>query len=94
MHLMQRISIELRISGKVQGVYYRGSTKAKAEELGLCGWVRNESNGDVCAVIEGPKEQVEELIAWCGEGPRMARVDHIEQKPGPLQHFDNFRILR
>ncbi len=91
---MQQVSIELRISGKVQGVYYRASTKAKAEELGLCGWVKNERNGDVSVTVEGPEEQVEALIAWCAEGPRWARVDHIERKPVPLQLFDNFRILR
>ncbi len=91
---MQQVSIELRISGKVQGVYYRASAKAKAEELGLSGWVKNEHNGDVLAVVEGPSVKVEEFIQWCQEGPRLAQVRHIEKKPGPLRHFDNFRIIR
>ena len=91
---MHEVLIELRISGKVQGVYYRASTKAKAEELGLRGWVKNERNGDVSVRVQGPEQQVEQLVAWCAEGPRLARVDHIERKSGPLQDFDNFRILR
>lgn len=94
LQLMQEILIELRISGKVQGVYYRASTKAKAEELRLRGWVKNEGNGDVSVVVQGPEEQVEEFIAWCAEGPRLAQVRQIERKQGSLQDFDNFRILR
>lgn len=91
---MQQVLFELRIKGKVQGVYYRGSTKAKAEELGLLGWVKNESNGDVTAVVQGPFEQVEQFVAWCKEGPTMALVETVEYKQAPLQQFENFRILR
>ena len=91
---MEQVLFELRISGKVQGVYYRASTKAKAEELDLRGWVKNETNGDVSVVVEGPLEQVEAFIKWCQEGPRLARVKEVKRKPGPLQHFDNFRIIR
>ncbi|MBX2877434.1 MAG: acylphosphatase [Saprospiraceae bacterium] len=91
---MQQVCYKLRIIGKVQGVYYRASTKAKAEELDLFGWVKNEPNGDVTAVVEGPLESVEQFMAWCKEGPRMAQVEKVEHHQASLQHFDNFRILR
>jgi acylphosphatase len=52
------------ISGRVQGVWFRASTKEKADELGLTGWVKNNSKGDVEAVFEGDESAVREIIAW------------------------------
>ncbi|MEE9237261.1 MAG: acylphosphatase [Thermoplasmata archaeon] len=52
-------------SGRVQGVFFRDNTEHKAEELGVKGWVRNLRDGSVEAVMEGSRERVEELIAWC-----------------------------
>lgn len=66
------------VSGKVQGVFFRSSTKDKAEELGLSGWVRNLSDGRVEAVFEGEKEDVDKMVEWCGRGPEHARVAGIE----------------
>jgi acylphosphatase len=65
-------------SGRVQGVYYRASTVAEARARGLAGWVRNRDNGDVEAVFEGPRDAVEEMIAWCRIGPSHARVDNVD----------------
>lgn len=68
------------ITGKVQGVWYRGATQDAAQRIGgLCGWVRNLPSGDVEAVIEGPRRGVEALISWCrGGGPPRARVDAVD----------------
>ena len=63
----------VRISGQVQGVFFRDSTRQKAEELGLAGWVKNLPDGRVEAVFEGPAEKVREMIRWCEEGPRTPR---------------------
>lgn len=71
--------LHLRISGKVQGVYYRASAAAEAERLGLAGWVRNRRDGTVEAVGEGSAEALQAFVAWCQRGPPMARVDHVEQ---------------
>ena len=69
----------LLISGRVQGVWYRQSTKQAADRIGgLCGWVRNLPDGRVEAVAEGPEEKIEALIAWCREGPRLASVRDID----------------
>jgi acylphosphatase len=66
------------VSGKVQGVFFRSSTKDKAEELGLSGWVRNLSDGRVEAVFEGEKEDVDTMVEWCRKGPEHARVTGVE----------------
>lgn len=68
----------LRIHGRVQGVWYRESMRQEAERLGVAGWVRNTPDGSVEAVIQGPAEAVDALIAWARSGPPQARVDRIE----------------
>ncbi|OYT53367.1 MAG: acylphosphatase [Candidatus Altiarchaeales archaeon ex4484_2] len=66
------------VSGRVQGVFYRASTRDKARELGLRGWVRNLPDGRVEALFQGEKDRVEEMIDWCHREPRMARVSDVE----------------
>lgn len=75
---MTIISAKVRISGRVQGVWFRQSTKEKAAELGVTGWCRNCPDGSVEAVFQGEKKIINAIIAWCHEGPRMARVDQVE----------------
>ena len=66
------------VSGRVQGVYYRGTCRAVARELGVRGWVRNRSDGAVEVVAEGAREAVGDLIAWCREGPPLADISGLE----------------
>lgn len=66
------------ISGKVQGVYYRVSMAKKAKALGLTGWVRNADDGRVEAFAQGAEEAVDAIIAWCHEGPVLAKVEEVE----------------
>lgn len=66
------------VSGKVQGVFFRSSTKDKAEELGISGWVRNLSDGRVEAVFEGETEDVDKMVEWCRKGPEYAIVTGVE----------------
>lgn len=73
--------VHVLISGKVQGVWYRGNTKQKADELGLTGWVKNTVDGYVEAVFEGEKTRIDEMIAWCWIGPPMARVTDVKILP-------------
>ncbi len=73
---MQRV--HLLIAGRVQGVFYRASTREKAVELGLKGWVRNLPDGRVEAVAEGDPAVVEKLVEWCRQGPPGARVDGVD----------------
>lgn len=78
-----RIARRLVISGRVQGVWYRGWTVDQARALGLDGWVRNRNDGTVEIVVAGPADAVERLTALCEQGPRDARVDGIEATSVP-----------
>jgi acylphosphatase len=80
----------VRVTGRVQGVWFRDSTRAMAAEHGLAGWVRNRSDGSVEAVFEGPKEAVLAAVAWCSIGPPRARVDGItvlDEEPDGVAGF-------
>lgn len=82
---------ELRIYGRVQGVGFRYTARKKARSLGLKGWVENQSDGSVYAVVQGLDIQCFSFIDWCRKGPGYAwveRVDISENEPGNLQPFD------
>lgn len=84
---------QLKITGHVQGVFYRANTAHQAKQLQLQGWVRNLSDGSVEAVAEGPRAAVEELIEWCRHGPPPARVSDVEVDWAPATgEFDEFRV--
>jgi acylphosphatase len=77
-------SVEVRVTGRVQGVSFRWYAVREARRLGLVGWVRNEPDGSVAAHLEGPDDAVEEMVAWCRHGPPAAGVDRVEvQDAGP-----------
>lgn len=65
------------ISGKVQGVYYRLETQKAARQAGVAGYVKNLANGSVEAVFQGNQEAVDQMVAWCHQGPPAARVDQV-----------------
>lgn len=82
------------ISGRVQGVGYRYSTRAQANILGLKGWVRNLLDGRVEAVLEGDRTKVESMIRWCHQGPLSAKVKTVNVTYESPEHFTSFEILR
>jgi acylphosphatase len=75
---MEKERAHLKITGRVQGVGFRNSTKRKANQLGLTGWVKNLADGSVEAVVEGRKPEVNDLISWANRGPRLATVDKVK----------------
>jgi acylphosphatase len=84
----------VRVSGQVQGVFFRDSTRQKAEELGLAGWVKNLPDGRVEAVFEGPSESVREMVRWCEEGPQQASVETVDTDfEGPGEDLRGFEVL-
>jgi acylphosphatase len=87
-------TISITVSGKVQGVYYRQSTRERAVELGITGTVQNLRDGSVLIIATGTKEQLDELTTWCSKGPVRAAVENIEVKELPLQSFERFSIER
>jgi acylphosphatase len=73
-----RIRAHVFVSGTVQGVYYRASTRDAARDRDVDGWVRNLDDGRVEAVFEGPEPAVEELIEWCHTGSPAASVEDVD----------------
>lgn len=84
----------LWIQGQVQGVGYRASTCHHANQLNLNGWVRNLPNGQVEAVFEGPRSQVDEIVQWCYRGPTSAVVKNIEIEYEPPEGVRGFSVIR
>ncbi|WAS93398.1 acylphosphatase [Nannocystis punicea] len=66
------------VDGRVQGVYYRASAQARAQALGLRGWVRNLPDGRVELRAQGTRARVEALVEWCRKGPPSARVASVD----------------
>lgn len=81
------------VSGKVQGVYFRDTTRKQASRNGVNGWVRNLPDGRVEAVFEGDEEAVEALVEFCHEGSPAAHVENVEVENAPdLGPFEDFEI--
>lgn len=70
--------VHLKVSGRVQGVGFRLSTSAIARELGMAGWVKNLSTGEVEIDAGGPPDAVGEFLEWVAQGPAGARVERVE----------------
>lgn len=85
---------QVRITGRVQGVFYRVSMRDKAIELGVKGFVKNMKDGSVYAEIEGNEEILEKLIAWSNLGPPGARVDNVMITPQASVNYVDFQIRR
>jgi len=81
------------VSGRVQGVFYRDTCRRVADRLGLYGWVRNRSDGTVEAAIEGARDDVGELVAWCRAGPPQAIVTDVAIIDEPVAGDGPFRIV-
>ena len=90
---MSEVRLEATVSGRVQGVSFRYYTQRTALSLGLTGWVRNESNGDVRLVAEGERGKLEELLEFVHEGPSYARVSGVESEWGEATgEFGRFQV--
>jgi acylphosphatase len=89
-----RIRAHVLVSGRVQGVYYRATTRDTARERGVDGWVRNLDDGRVEAVFEGTEAAVESMIEWCHTGSPKARVDDVSVEYGDPDGVEGFDIKR
>lgn len=83
----------LKISGHVQGVFYRANAQEEAQKLGLTGYAKNMPDGSVEALLQGPEAQINSFIEWAREGSSGAKVDKVEiEWQTPSQDFKNFEI--
>jgi acylphosphatase len=87
------ICLHVRVSGRVQGVYYRGFTESCARSLGVSGWVRNIPGGGVEAVLEGDRQKVGELLKLMKSGPTGALVSGIELSELKCKGYEDFKII-
>ncbi len=85
-------TVRLKISGKVQGVFFRASAKEVADGCTVFGWIRNTRDNKVEALVTGEECNLEMFIEWCKEGPKRAIVTGVEIINEPLQLFDGFDI--
>jgi acylphosphatase len=85
-------AILLKITGKVQGVFFRSETKKRADELELKGWVKNCSDGTVEVFAQGDEAELNELEKWCAKGPPMAKVDDVKKELREISDCCEFSI--
>ncbi len=92
----EQVRAVIVVRGRVQGVFFRGSTHEEAARLGLAGEVRNLPDGSVEVITEGERRAVEELLAWCRKGgPPSARVEAVEVRwSGHRAEYQSFRVAR
>jgi acylphosphatase len=89
------ITVALRISGKVQGVWFRASAKDAAISIGIRGKVWNEPNGDVGALAQGTQDQIDAFIDWCKQGPPLAHVTDVKvENVVSSETYESFEITR
>jgi len=89
---MSRRRVHVYVSGRVQGVFYRATTRDRAQEEGVDGWVKNLDDGRVEAVFEGDPDDVESMVEFCYEGSDMADVSTVEVSEEEPEGIDGFRI--
>jgi acylphosphatase len=86
-----RKQVNLKIYGKVQGVFFRDSSRAEAKELDLFGWAENRADGTVEIIAEGEDKDLRKFIEWCKYGPDHAEVEKVDVKwvksTGELNNF-------
>ena len=90
---MAKTARHVIISGRVQGVWFRGWTQKQASSLGLTGWVRNRRDGTVEAIFQGDAADIDAMLNACWQGPPAASVADIRVADGVLSNFHNFRHL-
>jgi acylphosphatase len=90
---MKLARAELVVRGRVQGVFFRQSTRQTALGLGLTGWARNNPDGSVSVVFEGQRQQIDQAVAWCHQGPPAAAVTDVSVGWGDYSgEFTGFQI--
>jgi acylphosphatase len=87
-------AVEVRVTGLVQGVFFRATLRDRARAVGVTGWVSNEPDGSVAAHLEGPSDAVQTLVDWCRHGPSGADVDDVVVRAVPATGVAEFSVRR
>ena len=86
--------VRVVVHGKVQGVFFRDTSRRMAVTRGVAGWVRNLPDGSVEAVFEGAEDHVQVMVEWCRKGPPLARVERVDTYPEQPEGLTGFTIRR
>ena len=86
--------LNIRVYGRVQGVFYRATAMETAGKLGIKGFARNEKDGSVYVEAEGDEDKLKEFVDWCRIGPPRASVDRIETEESAMRNYTKFVIER
>ena len=82
--------LNIKVYGRVQGVFFRATAREQADKLGITGFAKNETDGSVYIEAEGEKEKLDEFVKWCKVGPTSAKVDDVKVELGSVKHFSEF----
>jgi acylphosphatase len=85
-------AVQVRVTGRVQGVAFRWQAQHEALRLGVTGWVRNEPDGSVTTHVEGEPDAVEGMVAWLRTGPPAARVSNVAVRDAAPTGATSFEI--
>ena len=86
------ITYRIHVIGRVQGVFFRASTREKATNLELRGWVKNQPDGSVLIEAEGDKDTLDQLIEWCKHGPPLSKVQEVNIESIPVIGYRDFKV--
>ena len=86
--------IDIKITGRVQGVSFRAVTKMVADQMGVRGIIRNESDGSVFVEAEGDDVSLEVFLEWCHDGPDRAIVENVTVSTGEMKNYKNFEVIK
>ncbi|NMC36420.1 acylphosphatase [Candidatus Beckwithbacteria bacterium] len=85
--------LRIIIQGRVQGIGFRFSAVSYAKKLGLAGTVCNQNDGSVLIEVEGDQDSLETFVAWCHQGPRLAKIKQVEVFENKIQNYSDFEII-
>lgn len=91
---MKKVHINIKITGKVQGVGFRETTKYVADQSGIKGFIRNEADGSVYLEAEGEQWELDSFLEWCNDGPDRAKVEECVVSEGEGKDFKDFVVLK
>ncbi|MEQ7800859.1 acylphosphatase [Pedobacter sp. ASV1-7] len=86
--------LDIKITGKVQGVSFRAVTKVVADQMGIRGMIRNEKDGSVYIEAEGDDTLLEVFMDWCNEGTDRAKIENVTSTPGVVKNYKDFEIIK
>lgn len=86
--------LNITVEGVVQGVFFRATTKAVADQLGIKGFTKNQPDGSVYIEAEGDDFSMESFLEWCHKGPERSRVEKVTTTEGEVKNYRNFEVVK